>query len=109
MKNIHCTVFGHNYQVTKSVTYYVKEYTCSHCKKQLTTNGSGNLVPLTPKFKEINDVLERIHRNRLLKSNLRQQPNANNEELESIQINHEVKSSENQHPINLRELLVFKH
>jgi hypothetical protein len=72
MKNIHCTVFGHDYQVSKSVTYYVKEYTCKHCKKQLTTNSRGNLVPLTPKFKEINDVLERIHHRRIMLLSKRQ-------------------------------------
>jgi len=61
MKNIHCKVFGHNYKVSRHVTYHVKEYTCCNCKKQLTTNSKGNLTELTPKFKEINDVLERIH------------------------------------------------
>ncbi|WP_203256152.1 hypothetical protein [Hyunsoonleella ulvae] len=64
MKNIHCKVFGHNYQVSRHVTQHVKEYTCVYCKKQLTTNSKGNLVELTPKFKEINDVLERIHQNK---------------------------------------------
>ncbi|MFS4482546.1 hypothetical protein ACKGJY_05985 [Hyunsoonleella sp. 2307UL5-6] len=61
MKHIHCKVFGHNYKVSRNVTYHVKEYTCCNCKKELTTNSKGNLIELTPKFKEINDVLERIH------------------------------------------------
>lgn len=61
MKHIHCKVFGHNYKVSRNVTYHVKEYTCCNCKKELTTNSKGNLTELTPKFKEINDVLERIH------------------------------------------------
>lgn len=61
MKNIQCTVFGHDFKVTRKVTYHVSEYTCKNCNKELTTSGSGNLIPLTPKFKEINDVLERIH------------------------------------------------
>jgi hypothetical protein len=68
-------VLGHDYKVTRHVTYHVKEYTCKNCKKQLTTSGNGNLVELTPKFKEINDVLERIHRKRRLrtrKSTIRQ-------------------------------------
>lgn len=75
MKSIHCMVLGHDYKVTRHVTYHVKEYTCKNCKKQLTTSGNGNLVELTPKFKEINDVLERIHRKRRLrtrKSTIRQ-------------------------------------
>ena len=58
---IYCSVFGHDYHVSKKVTLHVKEYTCSHCKKQLTTNSNGNLIELTPKFKEINSILERIH------------------------------------------------
>ncbi|TNJ44161.1 hypothetical protein KFZ70_03910 [Tamlana fucoidanivorans] len=61
MKHIHCKVFGHDFFTSRQVTYHVKEYTCKHCKKQLTTNGNGSLIELTPKFKEINDVLERVH------------------------------------------------
>ncbi|GAA4233521.1 hypothetical protein GCM10022291_10770 [Postechiella marina] len=65
---MYCSLFGHNYQVTKKVTYHVKEYTCSHCKKQLTTSGNGDLIELTPKFREINAILERIHEKRLSRS-----------------------------------------
>ena len=71
MKNIHCMVFGHDYNVTRHVTYHVKEYTCKNCKKELTTSSNGNLVELTPKFREINDVLERIHHKRILRINKR--------------------------------------
>ncbi|TGV01972.1 hypothetical protein Q4Q34_05635 [Flavivirga abyssicola] len=65
---MYCNLFGHHYQVTKKVTYHVKEYTCSHCKKQLTTNSNGRLIELTPKFKEINAILERIHASRMERS-----------------------------------------
>lgn len=65
---MYCNLFGHNYEVTKKVTYHVKEYTCCHCKKQLTTNSNGSLTELTPKFKEINAILERIHTNRMERS-----------------------------------------
>ena len=64
MGNINCKMFGHQFKVTREVTYHVKEYTCKRCKKQYTTNSNGNLIELTPKFREINDVLERIHQNR---------------------------------------------
>ena len=64
LPKMYCSLFGHDYEVTKKVTYYVKEYTCSHCKKQLTTNSNGNLIELTPKFREINAILERIHSKR---------------------------------------------
>ena len=69
MKNIHCKMFGHDFQVTRHVTYHVKEYSCKNCKKELTTSSNGSLTELTPKFKEINDVLERIHYKRSIKTN----------------------------------------
>ncbi len=58
---VYCSIFGHDYHVTKKVTKHVKEYTCRHCGKQLTTTSDGSLVELTPKFKEINLILERIY------------------------------------------------
>ncbi|WP_323787595.1 hypothetical protein [Psychroserpens sp.] len=72
MKSIYCSFFGHQYEVSKKVTYHVKEYKCTHCSAQLTTNGKGDLTPLTPKYKEINSVLERIHTSRLLRKGLQQ-------------------------------------
>lgn len=71
MKSIHCMVLGHDYKVTRNVTYHVKEYTCKNCKKELTTSVNGNLIELTPKFREINDVLERIHAKRIMRMNRR--------------------------------------
>lgn len=70
MKHLYCSLFGHHYQVTKKVTYHVKEYACKHCKDEVTTNGQGKLTTLTPKYKEINSVLERIHNNRLKRKQL---------------------------------------
>ena len=61
---MYCNLFGHDYDVTKRVTYHVKEYTCRHCKKELTTNSNGKLIELTLKFKEINAILERIYTSR---------------------------------------------
>ena len=67
-KKLYCNVFGHNYEVSKKVTSHVKEYTCTCCKKQLTTNSNGNLTELTPKFKEINSILEEIYMRRMERS-----------------------------------------
>ncbi len=64
---MYCNIFGHDFEVSKKVTYYVKEYTCRHCSKQLTTNSNGNLIELTPKFKEINAILERVHEKRTMR------------------------------------------
>jgi len=65
VKSIYCSFFGHQYEVSKNITYHVKEYKCSHCSSQVTTDGNGGLTPLTPKYKEINSVLSRIHNRRV--------------------------------------------
>lgn len=62
-----CNIFGHNYEVTRKVTRHVKEYTCKRCKKELTTNSNGKLTELTPKFREINETLERIYQRRAMR------------------------------------------
>jgi nucleoid-associated protein YejK len=70
VKHLYCSFFGHDYQISKKVTYHVKEYTCKYCKEQVTTNENGKLTLLTPKYKEINAVLERIHYKRLKRKHL---------------------------------------
>ena len=64
VSKLKCNIFGHQYDVSKFVTRHVKEYTCKCCKKKLTTNSNGNLTELTPKFQEINSILEYIHTKR---------------------------------------------
>lgn len=68
---MYCSLFGHHYDISKKVTYHVNEYTCRNCKKQLTTNSNGNLIELTPKFKEINAILERIHNKRMERATIK--------------------------------------
>lgn len=63
---IKCAFFGHNYVVTKKVTKHVKEYTCTCCNRQLTTNSNGRLTELTPVYKEINSILEKIYTRRMM-------------------------------------------
>lgn len=65
MRQLYCSLFGHDFTVTKQVTYHVKEYKCRHCRTEVTNNGKGGFTHLTPKFREINSVLERIHTRRL--------------------------------------------
>jgi len=64
---LYCSLFGHNYFLSKKVTYHVKEYTCKSCKKQVTTDVNGDLIELTPKYKEINSVLERVYNKRKIR------------------------------------------
>jgi len=61
-------MFGHSYKVSKKVTFHVKEYKCKHCGHEMTIDANGKFIPLTPKFKEINSVLNRIHTKRLERS-----------------------------------------
>lgn len=61
MNTIHCSVFGHDFIVSKDITAHVKEYQCKRCKKQMTTSANGNLIPLTPQFQKINSVLKKVH------------------------------------------------
>ncbi len=62
---MYCSIVGHQFKISKNVTYAVKEYKCKRCGMQVTTNGNGKLTLLTPKYKEINSILERIHTRRL--------------------------------------------
>lgn len=64
---LYCDLFGHNYEMTKKVTKHVKEYTCKCCKRQLTTNSNGKLTELTPKYQEINTILEKIYTRRMMR------------------------------------------
>ncbi len=64
---LYCSFFGHNYFLTKKVTSHVKEFTCKSCQKEVTTNVNGDLIDLTPKFQEINLVLERIYNSRKMR------------------------------------------
>lgn len=67
MKQLQCALFGHNFKVSKDVTYYVKEYKCKTCGMEMTLNSDGMMVPLTRKYRRINSVLNTIHNKRLEK------------------------------------------
>jgi hypothetical protein len=71
IKRLFCGVFGHDFEVSKKVTKHVKEYECLCCHKQLTTDGRGKLTELTPKFMEINAMLEFIQQKRSVYLNQR--------------------------------------
>ncbi len=64
---LYCDFFGHNYKVTRKVTNHVKEYTCTCCGKQVTTNSNGQLVELTPKYRDINSALERLFTHKMMR------------------------------------------
>ncbi len=59
-----CSFFGHRLIVSKDVTNHIKEYRCTRCDEELTDTAHGFLAKLTPKFKETNDFVAKIHRRR---------------------------------------------
>lgn len=67
LSKLHCSIFGHSYEISKNVTKHIKEYRCTCCNKELTVNANGKLTELTPKYKEINSVLESIYAKRMLR------------------------------------------
>ena len=61
---IWCSIFGHNYSITKNVTEHFKEYTCKQCQHQLTNNAKGKIVFMTQEHKEINETLALFYQKR---------------------------------------------
>ena len=56
-----CKLFGHKYEVLRSYQTNKKEYECCKCKMQFTENDQGELQPLTPKLRRINEVMEKFY------------------------------------------------
>lgn len=61
---LYCNLFGHKLHVSKNVTNHIHEYQCTRCKMEMTDTANGFLARLTPKFKETNDYLAKIHKRR---------------------------------------------
>lgn len=60
----YCSFFGHKLKVSKNVTNHIHEYKCANCGVEMTDTASGFLARLTPRFKETNDYLAKIHARR---------------------------------------------
>lgn len=52
-----CSIFGHRYRVTKKITSHINEYECMLCGCEATNDEVGEITPLTPQMKEINQTL----------------------------------------------------
>lgn len=63
-KKIFCSFFGHKIVTTRNVTNHFKEYQCSCCGLELTTDLKGHKTFLTPELKEINETLILLHQKR---------------------------------------------
>ena len=70
LKEIHlsskilCTVLGHKIIKTRNVTNHFREYKCSICGLELTNDLQGHKIFLTPELKDINEILNRLHKKR---------------------------------------------
>ena len=65
LTTVACKIFGHKYRITKRYESNLKEFECSHCKKQYTLDGYGHYTPLTPKLRRINEVYEEFYMRKL--------------------------------------------
>lgn len=61
---VYCSLFGHQLRVSKNITNHVHEYKCKKCGMEMTDTADGLLARLTPKFKETNAYLAKIHKKR---------------------------------------------
>ncbi|MFD1094373.1 hypothetical protein [Salegentibacter chungangensis] len=61
---VYCNIFGHKLRVSKNITDHVHEYTCAKCGMEMTDTANGLLARLTPKFKETNAYIAKIHKRR---------------------------------------------
>lgn len=60
-----CALTGHRFRISKKVTEHIKEYRCSCCRTEVTDTASGELVKLTPKYRETNLFLARFYEKRM--------------------------------------------
>lgn len=52
-----CTVFGHDYIITRKITDHINEYKCTCCGKEVSNSYSGTFELLTYKQREVNECL----------------------------------------------------
>lgn len=59
-----CSLFGHHFETSRSVTNHFKEYKCSVCQHEITNDEKGHKISLTPKNRIINDTLVHFYQKR---------------------------------------------
>ncbi|MFI8378376.1 DUF1660 family phage protein [Leeuwenhoekiella sp. NPDC079379] len=60
-KSLLCKVLGHKYEILRFYKNEQKEFQCTKCKKQFTVNENGEKQALTPKLRQINEVMEKFY------------------------------------------------
>jgi len=61
MKKFLCTIFGHQYTISKRITAYLKSYTCADCNDRMAIDTTDNSRTLTPELVRINQTLEQVY------------------------------------------------
>lgn len=64
-KKILCSLLGHKFIVTRTITDHFKEFKCTVCQLELTNDDTGRKTFLTPQLKEINETLIGFHNKKL--------------------------------------------
>lgn len=64
-KKVLCSMMGHKFIVTRTITNHFKEYKCSVCDVEITNDDKGQKTYLTPELKEINETLICFHNKKL--------------------------------------------
>ncbi|MFV8369271.1 hypothetical protein [Flavobacterium sp. LB2R40] len=64
-KKFLCSLFGHRFIITRTVTNHFKEFKCTVCELELTNDDKGQRTFLTPELKEINETLIGFHKKKL--------------------------------------------
>ncbi len=59
-----CGILGHDLRISKNITNHIREYKCSRCGEEMTDSANGLLEKLTPRFRETNAFLAKIHERR---------------------------------------------
>ena len=59
-----CRLGGHRFRVSKTITDHIREYKCTCCGEERTDTANGFLERLTPKFRETNEFLAKLHQRR---------------------------------------------
>ncbi|MGO4913396.1 MULTISPECIES: hypothetical protein [unclassified Leeuwenhoekiella] len=59
--SILCKILGHKYEILRFYKNEQKEFQCIQCKKQFTENEDGDKLILTPKLRQINEVMEKFY------------------------------------------------
>lgn len=59
-----CSIFDHRFRVSQRITDHIKEYKCTRCGQEMTDTAQGFIAKLTPKFRETNAYIAKIHQRR---------------------------------------------